>query len=314
MDTEAYRDVEGVWIHKFFHDDNIRASMNFKPRGDDVIIATFPKCGTKWMQYIVCSILTHGEPPNKPSEFMLASPYLEMMGVDAALRSPRPLCLMTHLPFDKLSFSKEAKYIFVARNPYDCCVSFYYFAKGLTPKTCSDVSFAKFVDMFLSGRTFYGDYFDHLLSWYNQRDNTNILFLTYEGIKKDTVSAVLKIAQFLGQEYGNLLRTNEDVLTKVLNACSLENMKVVFGGKPRSGIKEILDLPPGQRIQSMEVYRNSLDRHEETHQGAGLVRKGIIGDWMNHFSSDNILRMKARITEKTTGSDVMSLWKDLELP
>ncbi|XP_077524209.1 sulfotransferase 2A1-like [Amblyomma americanum] len=314
MDTEAYREVEGVWIHKFFHDENIRASMNFKPRCDDVIIATFPKCGTKWMQYIVCSILTRGQPPAKASEFMLASPYLEMMGVDAALRSPRPLCLMTHLPFDKLSFSREAKYIYVARNPYDCCVSFYYFARGLTPMTCADVSFGKFVDMFLSGRTFYGDYFDHLLSWYNQRDNANILFITYENIKKDTKSAVLRIAEFLDEKYGNLLKTDEDVLQKILTTCSLESMKAVFGSKPRSGIKEILDLPPEKRIPSMEVYRDSLNKREETHQGAGLVRKGIIGDWKNHFSMEQIERMKTRIVEKTIGSDVMSLWKDLDLP
>ncbi|KAH7972085.1 hypothetical protein HPB52_006331 [Rhipicephalus sanguineus] len=210
MDTHAYRDVGGVWMHKFFHEDNIRASMQFLPRPDDVIVATFPKCGTKWMQYIVCSILTSGTPPSSPAEFMLASPYLEMMGIDAAQRTPKPLALMTHLPFDKLTFSEQAKYIYVARNPYDCCLSFYYFAKGLTPKACEDVSFEKFLQMFLKGKTFYGDYFDHLLSWYNRRHLSNLLFLTYEDLKKDTRSSVLRVADFLGTQHGQLLKSNEE--------------------------------------------------------------------------------------------------------
>ncbi|KAH6926200.1 hypothetical protein HPB50_015812 [Hyalomma asiaticum] len=214
---------------------------------------------------------------------MLASPYLEMMGVDAALRTPKPLALMTHLPFDKLTFSQQAKYIYVARNPYDCCVSFYYFAKGLTPATCRDVSFKKFLQMFLEGKTLYGDYFDHLLSWYDRRDLSNLLFLTYEDVKDDTRQSVLRIAEFLGPQHGHLLNSNDALLQKVLKACSLQNMKEVFGGKPRSGIKDILALPPEEQIKSMEVYRETLHKREETHEGAGLIRKGIVGDWKNHF-------------------------------
>ncbi|KAL1414125.1 hypothetical protein MTO96_000944 [Rhipicephalus appendiculatus] len=121
---------------------------------------------------------------------------------------------MTHLPFDKLTFSRQAKYIYVARNPYDCCVSFYYFAKGLTPKTCEDVSFEKFLEMFLKGKTLYGDYFDHLLSWYNRGHLNNLLFLTYEDLKKDTRSAVLRVAEFLGTQHGQLLKERQRCLAE----------------------------------------------------------------------------------------------------
>ncbi|KAL1457319.1 hypothetical protein MTO96_006244 [Rhipicephalus appendiculatus] len=45
-----------------------------------------------------------------------------------------------------------------------------------------------------------------------------------------------------------------------------------------------------------------------------FVRKAIVGDWKNHFDSDQIKQMKERIASKLRGSSVMSLWEDVELP
>ncbi|KAL3246703.1 hypothetical protein MRX96_057439 [Rhipicephalus microplus] len=39
-----------------------------------------------------------------------------------------------------------------------------------------------------------------------------------------------------------------------------------------------------------------------------------IGDWKNHFSSEQIAKMKDVIAAKTAGSDVMDLWKDTDIP
>ncbi|KAH7942074.1 hypothetical protein HPB49_020233 [Dermacentor silvarum] len=46
----------------------------------------------------------------------------------------------------------NAKYIYVARNTYDCAVSYYHFPKGLTPKTVTDVSFESYLPFFLSAK------------------------------------------------------------------------------------------------------------------------------------------------------------------
>ncbi|KAM7299903.1 sulfotransferase 1C2-like [Ixodes scapularis] len=43
-------------------------------------------------------------------------------------------------------------------------------------------------------------------------------------------------------------------------------------------------------------------------------RKGNVGDWRNHFSADQVKRLKERIELRTRGSDVMDLWKDNGLP
>lgn len=47
---------------------------------------------------------------------------------------------------------------------------------------------------------------------------------------------------------------------------------------------------------------------------ADFLRKGIIGDWKNHFTPDQTRRMKERIAVTSKNSAFMSLWKDINLP
>ncbi|KAG0443224.1 hypothetical protein HPB47_015159 [Ixodes persulcatus] len=154
-----------------------------------------------------------------------------------------------------------AKYIYICRNPFDCCVSFFYHTKAMPEYEFQDGTFDEFFEMFIEGKVDFGDYFDHVLSWYEHRNDPNVLFLTYEDLKKDTATWVLKIADFLGEEYE---ATSQDVL--------------------------------------------------ETPMSGEFVRKGVVGDWRNHFSADQIKRLKERIELKTRGSDLMRLWKDTDIP
>ncbi|XP_049266693.1 sulfotransferase 1C2A [Rhipicephalus sanguineus] len=313
MDAENYRFVDGLWAHNFLLEDILRSAFSYKPRPDDVFVATYPKCGTTWTQYLILSILKKGDPPKTSMDFMLASPFLELMGAEAAEKMARPGVLKIHLPFNKAPYSEHAKYICVARNPYDVCVSFYYHTKGFTPKSVKDVSFAAFHEMFISGKLSWGDYFDHLLSWYEQRDRPNVLFLTYEEAKKDTARWALKIADFLGAEYGEDLHKQPGLLHKVLGACSLENMRCVFNDSMPNVIQDLLNLPPAKALKSVEAYRK-LNLPPEMHESEGFVRKGIVGDWRAHFTPDQITKTKAWIEEKTKGTDVMQLWSDIDLP
>ncbi|KAL1485196.1 hypothetical protein MTO96_032114 [Rhipicephalus appendiculatus] len=176
MEVGQLRFIDGLCIRAFFPETLIRSAMAYSPRPDDVFVVSYPKCGTTWTQYLILSILTDGEPPTNLEDFMLASPYMEMMGAEAAEKMRRPGLLKTHLPFETQPYSKQAKYIYVARNPYDVCVSYYYFLKSMTPKRVKDVSFSRFHQLFVSGSVSYGDYFDHLLSWYKHRHDDNVLF------------------------------------------------------------------------------------------------------------------------------------------
>lgn len=314
MDPDAYRYVEGLWMHSFFHEDLIRSGLSYKPRPDDVFLVTYPKCGTTWMQYLILSILSKGHPPKIVTDFMLASPYLEMMGSESAERMPRPGLIKTHLPFDKQPYSEQAKYVYVTRNPYDVCVSFYYHLKSFTPKKVEDVSFAKFHELFLSGKFSYGSYFDHLLSWYEHRNDPNVLFFTYEQMKKDPKFWTVKIADFIDKKYGDELREDETLLQEVIDASSLKNMQGVFNDHIQTVVKDLLSLPPDRIIKSMEVYRESVGQDEEVHEETDFIRKGIVGDWRAHFTPQQIEKTKAWIAEKTKGSDVMRLWEGIDLP
>ncbi|KAH7987793.1 hypothetical protein HPB52_025375 [Rhipicephalus sanguineus] len=258
MDEESYRYVEGVWLHDIFKAEQFRSAINYKPRDGDIFVASYPKCGTNWTHFIVYNILFRAKPVVHLAEFRRTCPFIDANGSGVAEDPLRTGPIMTHFPSRVLRRASCAKYIYITRNPYDCATSYYHFLKGITPKTTTDVSFERFLSLFLAGKLVYGDYFDHLLPWYERRGDDNVLFLTYEQMKADTRGQVLKIADFLG--------------------------------------------------------KNEHDDEVEMHQSPGFIRKGVVGDWRNHFTSEQARRTKEWITRKTEGSDVMTLWKDCGLP
>ncbi|GBN13530.1 hypothetical protein AVEN_160398-1, partial [Araneus ventricosus] len=83
----------------------------------------------------------------------------------------------------------------------DCCVSFYHHTKNLPVYRFEDGEFDVFFELFINGEVEYGDYFDTTLSWWEHRNDPNVLFITYEEIKKDPKNSVLKISGFIGTEY-----------------------------------------------------------------------------------------------------------------
>uniref|UniRef100_A0A6M2E5L2 Putative sulfotransferase n=1 Tax=Amblyomma tuberculatum TaxID=48802 RepID=A0A6M2E5L2_9ACAR len=311
----AYRDFDGLYVSHLFTDRNLRSALSYEPLESDVFIVSYPKCGTTWMQHITYNIYRDGVPPADHMEFMTMAPFLELLGAEGAHAMPRPGAIKTHLPFNKQPYSPKAKYIYVTRNPYDCCVSFYYHTKNFPPYLFEDGTFDQFFDMFVEGKVDYGDYFDHVLSWYEHRGDSNVFFVTYEDIKKDTPGWVLKIADFLGkEEYGDKLRRQPDVFEKILGAISIESMKKI-NAVIKTWSKQVASAPPEFLPPGMRSIVESIDISLLTKPAQGdFVRKGIVGDWRNHFSPEQIDRMKKRIALKTAGSDLMDLWRDTDLP
>ncbi|XP_023231875.1 sulfotransferase 1C2-like [Centruroides sculpturatus] len=303
-----YIDCDGFLIVGAFSREAFRSAVNYKPKPGQLFIVAHPKCGTTWLQQIVAQIFNKDKPVNNIFQ-MKNSPFLEFAGADAVDYMDEPGAIKIHLPFNLTPYSPDAKYIYVARNPKDCCVSFYHHTKNLEIYNFADGTFDEYFELFINGKKDYGDYFDHLLSWYEHKDDPNVLFITYEDLKLDTRNYILKIAKFMGDEYHDILINNPDILENVLRYSSLKHMK----DNARSYIAYTASLPEGTPIPSgAKAFRAYLKKHPElspTFKG-NLVRKGIIGDWKNHFSPEQERRMEDRIKEKTAGTDVMSLWKD----
>ncbi|CAN8023396.1 unnamed protein product [Ixodes persulcatus] len=313
MPPPVYRYIEGIHTSLYFTDENMRSALKYKPEPEDVFIVSYPKCGTTWMQYLVYNIFSGGVPPQNMGEFLSRSIFLEMTGSPAVKKMCRPGSIKTHFSFDKHPYSTRAKYLYIARNPYDCCVSFYHHTKSFPAYFFETGTFNEFFHMFLEGKVDSGDYFDNLLSWYDHRSDANVLFLTYEGLKKDTESWVLKMADFLGKEYGSKLRCDTHALKTIIQMSSMETMKKIFC-RDHAILDETNLSTDDQSKTPSESFEESVLAAMKKPMTGDFIRKGIIGDWRNHFSEEQVARMNRWIAIRTASSDVMELWKDEDLP
>lgn len=307
-----YIECNGFKLAGAFSPDAFRSVLDYKPKPGELYIVTYPKCGTTWMQCIVMLIKRKGKPIDSAMDYMKNTPFIEFTGIDALNFMTEPGGIKSHLPFNLMPFSPLAKYIYVARNPKDCCVSFYHHTKMIPFYNFTDGTFDEYFELFIRGETDYGDYFDHHLSWYEHKDDPNVYFLTYEDLKKDTRGEVLKIAKFMGEEHYETLVKNPDILDKVLEYSSISYMKKTMNDSfddtyiTKTENFQNLDLPSG-----MIAYREYLAKHPQftVKTDGQFIRKGIVGDWKNYFSEEQERRMEERIREKTKGTDFMNLWK-----
>src|SRR5215467_14216172 len=114
-------------VHSRVYDS--RVWERWRPRSDDIIIATYAKCGTTWMQRIVCMLVfqsAEAKPLHEVSPWfeMRPGPPLEKRFADAEAQTHRRF-LKTHLPHDALPIHDGVKFIHVARDGRDAALSFH---------------------------------------------------------------------------------------------------------------------------------------------------------------------------------------------
>ncbi|PRD24487.1 UNVERIFIED_CONTAM: Sulfotransferase 1C4 [Trichonephila clavipes] len=191
-----YKLFRGYRVPTGANEDWIEAAAEHPLQPGDLVISSYPKNGTTWLQHIVFLVLKKGTAPQGMMEVIEAMPFLEQ---DGPSQNSCPMALKYHLPFRLTPFSEDSLYLYIARNPKDTCVSYYHFLKKLPGYHIED--FNIFFEAFLSGEVPYGDHLQHVLGWHEAATlRPNVLFLTYEDLSKDREGAVHRIALFLRRQ------------------------------------------------------------------------------------------------------------------
>lgn len=175
------------------------AYRRFEPQPSDVIISPFAKCGTTWLQQITHSLRTNGDMDFE--DIYEVVPFIDIaldMGID--LNGPQkaePRLFKSHFGWDEVP--KGCRYIVSFRDPQDAVVSFYYFMTGWLIEPGA-IPLEKFVEYRALDRDRGPDYWDHMASWLRQRENPDVLLLTFEEMKEDLRGVVERVASFIGIE------------------------------------------------------------------------------------------------------------------
>jgi hypothetical protein len=263
--------------------EGFESGQRYRASPGDIFVASYPKCGTTWTQYIVYLLQHDGRALAPGRRLEDVFPHLEEVG-DAAVRALAPPRLIkTHLACERTPWSAHGKYVYVSRNPFDCAVSFYHHTRGFVRHyDFAAGTWNTFFECFVRGQVDFGDYFDHLLSWWPKRAEDNVLFLTYERMLEAPAEAVRAIAAFLGGGAAELARDVRRV-DGIVRDSDFEHMRRDQG---RWSSARPADMP-------------------------AFVRKGAVGDWRNHFSADQAKRLAEKFRARTGGTAVEDLWPDL---
>ena len=170
---------------------------SYRPRPTDVVISPFGKCGTTWLQQIFHTLRTRGDMDF--DDISRVVPWIEtagILGLDReAPQRAEPRGFKSHLPYNALP--KGAKAIVAFRDPRDALVSMYRFMEGWFIEPGA-VSIGEFAQTWIARIEQRMDFWTHLLSWWAQRDNPDVLILSYEGMTVDPEATIRRVAAFIG--------------------------------------------------------------------------------------------------------------------
>lgn len=224
-------------LHNHHFDSTIWNGFGF--RDDDIIISTYAKSGTTWMQQIVSQLIFNGAEGLAVAEM---SPWLDLRVPPKEVKLPAVEAqshrrfLKTHLPVDALVFSRQAKYLYIGRDGRDVLWSMYnhhinanalwYEALNDTPgrvgppiKPPPD-SILQYFDDWLArdGHPFW-PFWENVRSWWEVRHLPNVMMLHFGRLKADMPGEIRRIAAFLD------ISIDEATWPMILEHCSFDYMK-----------------------------------------------------------------------------------------
>ncbi|KAL1442040.1 hypothetical protein MTO96_008048 [Rhipicephalus appendiculatus] len=304
----VYQVIDGLKYSTVFLPEYVRAVRAYKPEDGDLVLVSYLKCGNNWLEQIIELILHRGESAQSYVEFHRWCPYPELYGLRYLDEMESPRFFKTHFPYAHQMKNPKAKFIYLARNPLDVCVSFYYYTLDGPQYDFENCSFDDFVEAFVNGEVDCGDYLDHLLSWYPHRHEENVFFTTFEELKRDFRGTVMSLASFMGEKYKSLLDNEPDVFRNVV-----EKSSVSFMAKLCSVDEESVSNLTEKDAPFLEACHRFNATNRGRVKGPVIVRKGIVGDWKAHFENRHLELVRQWIEKKGAAQVIRDIWGDLDL-
>ncbi|KAI5125133.1 Sulfotransferase 6B1 [Manis pentadactyla] len=150
--------------------ETFQALDTFEARSDDIVLASYPKCGSNWILHIIS----------------------ELLFADSKKKYQHP-------EFPVLECGDPEKYqvLVIFRNPKDTAVSLYHFHNDV-PDIPSYSSWDEFFRQFMEGQVCWGSYFDFAINWNKHLDDENVKFILYEDLKENLAAGIKQTAEFFG--------------------------------------------------------------------------------------------------------------------
>jgi hydroxyjasmonate sulfotransferase len=281
---------QGFWLPEYWVAGTVVFQRRFTPRPDDVVLASYPKCGTTWLKALAFAVLSRGaHPPAGPDHpLRRLNPHDCVPSVDEVFAGgehakldllPSPRLMNTHLPYTLLPetvvTAGGCRVVYVCRDPKDMTVSFWHFLRRRQP----DLSFADTFESICDGTAMVGPVWDHALSYWRASvaRPDKVLFLRYEDLLRDPGGNVRRLAGFMGCSF-SAAEEEAGTVQAVADLCSFEGLK------------------------GLEVNRAGTWGAYCAMPRDAFFRKGVAGDWANHMTPEMAARLDGVVREKLRGT------------
>ena len=238
----------------FYHPGRIDELIHFwEPDNKDIFICTHQKVGTHLTKKYVVELLRHflfhapehGITTGDIGHGTVPWPEVSVSqyGMDAfreKLHRDRdvPRLWYTHCSLDDLPFHvnhNKSNFIHVFRDPRGVVVSQYHFYRYHPMLGVSqDLDMDSFIDLFLEGRLYFGDYFEHTSRWMRtaagKPDMGRVISVRYEDLVERKTESILKFCNFL---FPGLSLTDEKAAS-IAEATEFDKMKKEISENPQT--------------------------------------------------------------------------------